>query len=187
MHPSRSEPTSGQLTLEIGRWSASLWSIAATAVSVVLILMLAKSTLSNNARADDWQQRAVAAEEIVGGLRVVIADRSAALNERTRQANALASTLDSNRGALRDSKSSLGSLSRRQNQLMADKIRAEKELQKLQSQHGTLYTAAQELDACSSGLQALVGKKAKPAARQARLDQCRLARASFQAFLKDAG
>ena len=58
MHPSRTESSSGQLTLEVGRWSASVWSIAATVVAVLLIVLLAKSTLTNNARADDWQQRA---------------------------------------------------------------------------------------------------------------------------------
>ena len=41
-------------------------------------------------------------------LRVVIADRSQALNERTRQANVLASTLASSRGALQETKVSVG-------------------------------------------------------------------------------
>ena len=78
-----------QLTLEVGRWSASVMSIAVTVVFVLVVGMLAKSNWSNNGRAEDWRARAIVAEEAAGGLRVVLADRSRVLNQRTRQANAL--------------------------------------------------------------------------------------------------
>ena len=97
-----------QLTLEVGRWSASVMSIAVTVVFVLVVGMLAKSNWANNGRAEDWRARAIVAEEAAGGLRVVLADRSRTLNQRTRQANALIETLASSRGALRQTKSSVG-------------------------------------------------------------------------------
>ena len=87
-----------QLTLEVGRWSASVMSIAVTVVFVLVVGMLAKSNWANNGRAEDWRARAIVAEEAAGGLRVVLADRSRVLNQRTRQANALIETLASSRG-----------------------------------------------------------------------------------------
>ena len=108
-----------------------------TAVFVLVVGMLANSVRKNNDRADDWQRRAVAAEEIAGGLRVVLADRSQALNERTRQANVLADTLASSRGALRETKSSVGTLARRQRQLATDKARVEAELRELRAQRAS--------------------------------------------------
>src|SRR5919204_6260199 len=109
MQTSRAERPE-QLTIEVGRWSASITTIAVTIVFVLVVGMLANSIRRNNARAEDWHRRAIAAEEIVGGLRAVIADRSQTLNQRTRQANELAATLASSRGALRQSKSSVGAL-----------------------------------------------------------------------------
>ena len=44
----------------------------------------------NHDRAEGWHQRAVAAEEVVSGQRIVIGQRSQALNLRTTQVNRLA-------------------------------------------------------------------------------------------------
>src|SRR4029453_2941853 len=114
-----------QLALEVGRWTVSLTTIAVTVVFVLVVGMLLNSVRTNNGRAEDWRRRAVAAEEVSGGLRVVIADRSRALNQRTRQANVLAATLASNRGALRQTKSRAGALAQQQRQLAGDFAQAE--------------------------------------------------------------
>lgn len=188
MHPSRAErPT--QLYLEVGGRSLSVTSIVVTLVFVLVVGMLANSVRKNNSRADDWQRRAVAAEEIVGGLRVVIAERSQALNERTVQANRLATGLDSSRGALQETKSSVGSLTRRQRQLAVDKARAETQVRKLESQRTALASAGAALNACSQGLEAIVASKPKPkpAAVKSRLTQCDRARSSFSSAREQTG
>jgi ABC-type transporter Mla subunit MlaD len=175
-----------QLAVEVGRWSVSVTTIAVTVVFVIVVGMFANSTRKNNDRAEDWRRRAVAAEEVVGGLRVVLADRSRALNQRTRQANELIDTLASNRGALRQSKVSLGALSRRQRQLASDRARAETERRKLQARQAALASATSALNACSQGLEAFVGSGKKPtaAARQSRLEQCSRAQARYRAYLQ---
>jgi hypothetical protein len=181
MHPTRAErPT--QLYLEIGGRSLSVRAMAVTVVFVLVVGMLATSLRKNNARAEDWRRRAVAAEEIIGGLRVVIAERSQALNARTVQANTLAAGLDTSRGALRETKSSVGSLTKRQQELAADKAETEKERQKLQTQQTALVSTAAALDACSEGLATLVQSKPKPkpADVQLRLTQCGKARERFE-------
>ena len=187
MEPYRAERPE-QLYLDIGRWSVSVWSIAVTLVFVLVVGMLTKSVWTNNARADDWRRRAIANEELVGGLRVVIAQRSKALNERTMQANTLAGTLDSSRGALRDTKSSVGSLTRRQRQLETEKTRANAELQTLRSRQAVLTSVTVELNACSERLESVVRKpKTKPATKQSWLAQCGQARASLESYLRGAG
>jgi chromosome segregation ATPase len=175
-----------QLTIEVGRWSASLTTIAVTIVFVLVVGMLANSVRKNNGRAEDWHRRAVAAEEIVGGLRVVLAERSQALNERTRQANLLAGTLASSRGALRETKSSVGSLTRRQRQLATDKARAEADLRKLRTQRAALQSVASALNACSQGLESVATRKPKatPAERQSAVATCDRAQARFTAVLE---
>jgi hypothetical protein len=174
-----------QLALEVGRWTVSVWTIAVTAVFVLVVGMLGNSVRKNNDRADDWQRRAVAAEEIVGGLRVVLSDRSRALNERTRQANALIETLASSRGALRETKSSVGSLARRQRQLATDKARVEAELRKLRAQRATLQSVASALSACSQSLEPLATARPrpKPATTKSSIASCDRAQARFAAAL----
>jgi hypothetical protein len=157
MHSSEVERP-GRLTLEVGRWSASVMSIAATIVFVLVVGMLAKSTWTNNDRAEDWRRRAVAAEEVVGGLRVVIAERSQALNQRTRQANVLATTLASSRGALQETKVSVGALTERQRRLAKANANANAERQQLKAQQKALVSVASALSACSQGLESVVGK-----------------------------
>ena len=171
-----------QLTLEVGRWSVSVTTLAVTIVFVLVVGMLANSVRTNNGRAEDWRRRAVAAEEVAGGLRVVIADRSRALNQRTRQANVLAATLASSRGALRQTKSSVGELTRQQRQLATDFARAETERRKLQAQRAALTSAASALSVCSQGLASVVAnaQRGKPKAELAKagplLAECSRAR-----------
>ena len=171
-----------QLTIEVGRWSASVTSIAVTVVFVLVVGMLANSVRANHARAEDWRHRAVAAEEVAGGLRIVLAERSRALNQRTRQANVLAATLASNRGALRASKVNVGALTRQQRQLATDFARTETERRKLQAQRGAFASVAAALSACSQGLASVVAdaQRGKPKVELAKagpfLAQCSRAR-----------
>jgi chromosome segregation ATPase len=186
---SQVEPRPEQLTLEVGRWSASVMSIAVTVVFVLVVGMLAKSTWTNNGRAEDWRARAIVAEEAAGGLRVVLADRSRVLNQRTRQANALIETLASSRGALRETKSSVGALARQRRQLAGDYARAETERRKLAGQRAALASVASALSACSSDLAAVVtdARSGKPKAVLAKatpqLAQCNRAQARLNAAL----
>lgn len=165
-----------QLTIEVGRWSASLTTILVTIVFVLVVGMLANSVRKNNGRAEDWHERAVAAEEIAGGLRVVLAERSQALNARTRQANTLAATLASSRGAV-------GTLTRRQRRLATDKARVDAELRTLRAQRAELQSVASALSACSQSLESVVTAKpkVKAAKAQASIASCDRAQARFRA------
>ena len=182
-----------QLTLEVGRWSASVMSIAVTVVFVLVVGMLAKSTWTNNGRAEDWRARAIVAEESSGGLRAVLADRSRVLNQRTRQANALIETLASSRGALRETKSSVGALARQRRQLAGDYARAETERRRLAAQSAALASVASALSACSQSLGAVVtdARRGKPKAVLAKagpqLSDCSRARARLDAALGQGG
>jgi len=138
-----------QLALEVGRWTVSLTTIAVTVVFVLVVGMLLNSVRVNNGRAEDWRRRAVAAEEVAGGLRVVLADRSKALNQRTRQANVFAATLASSRGALRQTKSRAGALAQQQRQLASDFAQAETARRKLTAQRAALAAVAAALSVCT--------------------------------------
>ena len=182
-----------QLTLEVGRFSASVTSIVVGIVFVLVVGMLANSVRKNNDRADDWRRRSLVAEEAVGGLRVVLAERSRALNERTRQANLLIGTLASSRGALRETKVNLGSLERRQRQLATQKAGAEAERRRLRAERAALASVASALSACSQGLATAVAQaqRAKPKAVLAKagpqLARCSRARARLGTVLGRGG
>ena len=179
-----------QLALEVGRWTVSLTTVAVTVVFVLVVGMLLNSARTNNDRAEDWRRRAVAAEEVAGGLRVVLADRSRALNQRTRQANVFAATLASSRGALRQTKSRAGALARQQRQLAGDFAQAETARRKLTAQRAALASVASALSACSQGLQSVVAaaQQGKPKAELARaapfLTRCNRARTRLGTALK---
>jgi chromosome segregation ATPase len=182
-----------QLTLEVAGYSASVISIAVTLVFVLVVGMLLNSNRTNNGRAEDWRRRAVAAEEVAGGLRVVLAERSQALNQRTRQANALVDTLASSRGALQDTKVSVSALTRRQRQLASQKAQAETERRQLQAQRAALAGVASALSTCSQSLAVAVAEaqRGKPkvvlAAAQPEVAECSRARARLSTVLKQAG
>ena len=182
-----------QLTLEVGRFSASVTSIVVTVVFVLVFGMLANSVRKNNDRAEDWRRRAVAAEEVVGGLRVVIEERSRTLNQRTRQANILTDTLATSRGALRETKVDLGALADRQRRLASEKARAETERRQLRAQRAVLASIASSLSACSQGLAAVVddARRGKPkqvlATATPFLTQCNRARGRLTTLRRQAG
>jgi hypothetical protein len=182
-----------RLAVEVGRWTVGVTTLAVTVVFVLVVGMLLNSNRQNNNRAEDWRHRAVAAEEVAGGLRVVIADRSKALNQRTRQANVLAATLASSRGKLRQSKSRAGALAEQQRQLATDFAQAETSRRKLSAQRAALASVAYALSACSQGLQSVVaaaqnGKpKAELAKAQPFVTQCTRARARLGAVRESGG
>lgn len=182
-----------QLALEVGRWSVSMTTLAVTVVFALVVGMLLNSNRQNNNRAEGWRHRAVAAEEVARGLRVVIADRSKTLNQRTRQANVLAATLASSRGKLRQSKSRAGALAQQQRQLASDFAQAETARRKLSAQRVALASVASTLSACSQGLQSVVaaaqnGKpKAELAKAQPFLTKCNRARTRLGAVRESAG
>ncbi|HEY1318424.1 MAG TPA: hypothetical protein VGF10_14460 [Gaiella sp.] len=167
-------------------------TLAVTVVFALVVGMLLNSNRHNNNRAGDWRRRAVAAEEVVGGLRVVLADRSKELNQRTRQANVLAATLAASRGELRQSKSRAGDLAEQQRRLASDFAQAETSRRKLATQRAALASVATSLSSCSQGLQSVVaaaqsGKpKAELAKAQPFLTQCSRARARLGAVRESA-
>ena len=182
-----------QLTLEVGRYSASVMSIAVGVVFFLVVVMLFNSNRTNNNRAEDWRRRAIAAEEVAGGLRVVLADRSRTLNQRTRQANLMVDALASSRGALRETKLDLGVLSQRQRQLASQSARTEAERRKLQAQRAALASVATALSACSQGLAGVVADaqngqpKAALAKAQPHLTKCARAQARLRTVRENAG
>jgi chromosome segregation ATPase len=187
MEPLSWKAISGLVTLEPLSWKAK-------AALVALAVVIAVGTLglvvrSNKDRAEDWHRRAIAAEESVGGLRVVIGERSRALNRRTAQANQLVSKLDSTRAALRRSKVSVGALTERQRRLSAENASIEKERRKLRTRQAALVTIASKLSTCTKSLgggsSAAKGKNRVTAA--SRLASCRRAGASLDAYLEQFG
>jgi chromosome segregation ATPase len=176
------------MELELNGWKVKAALI--TLLVVVVCAPFARASMSNKGRADDWRKRAIVAEEAVGGLRVVIAQRSRALNERTVQANQLASQLDSRGMALQKTKYSVGTLTRRQRALTNANTRVTTERNQLRSRLAKAEALASRLRACSENLAAVVasatGKKAAAVTAKAQplVDSCRKASAGFQAYVE---
>jgi len=167
------------------------WKIKAALIGVALLVVavpLARASHANRDRADDWRRRALVAEESVAGLRVVIVERSRALNERTVQANQLATAARSNGDALRQSKASLGTLTRRQQALAKQNAGLTKERQALRARLASLESIAAKLNACVGGAVAAPAKRtpAVAAADKARVERCKRVAASFDAYRKQA-
>jgi hypothetical protein len=171
------------------------WKVKAALIALLVVVVcapFARASMSNKGRADDWRRRAVVAEEAVGGLRLVIAERSRALNQRTLQANQLANRLDSRGMVLAKTKGNVGTLTRRQSELTAENTRARTESKKLRTRLATTEALARKLNACSQDLTAALawskGKKpaAIAAAVQPLVKSCRDAGSSFDAYLKKA-
>ena len=159
------------------------WKVKAALVAVAVVVIAApfvRATMSNKSRAEDWHRRAVVAEESVNGLRVVIAERSRALNRRTLQANRLASELQSNGSALRRSKVSVGTLTRRRQELASENARLAKQHRQLQRQLARLEAVARQLGACARASAATGTKSADARSRRA---SCTRASASLNAYL----
>jgi len=165
------------------------WKVKAALLALALLVVtlpLARSVKANKDRAEDWHRRAVVAEESVNGLRVVIVERSRALNRRTLQANLLATQLHSNGSALRRSKASVGTLSRRQRELAKENARVESQRRKLQSQLTTLEGIAGQLSACATPGKASA-KGSRTITARSRKAACGRAGASFDAYLEHFG
>jgi hypothetical protein len=148
---------------------------------------LARASHANRDRADDWRRRALVAEESVEGLRVVIVERSRALNERTIQANQLAGAARSKGDALRQSKATAGTLAKRQQALAKRNASLTKEGRALRAQLASLESIATKLDACLAGSTTTAAKT--PAARAAareRAERCKQVEASFDAYRKQS-
>jgi hypothetical protein len=169
------------------------WKVKAALIALLVVVVcapFARASMSNKGRADDWRKRAVVAEEAVGGLRVVIAQRSRALNERTVQANQLAAQLDSRGMVLQKTKSSVGTLTRRQRALADTNARVTTERNQLRGRLAKAESLGARLRACNDDLTAVVasakGKKAAAVSTQAQplVDSCRKASAAFEAHLE---
>jgi hypothetical protein len=167
------------------------WKVKAALVGLLILVVaapLAHAVKANKDRAEDWHRRAVVAEESVTGLRVVIVQRSRALNRRTLQANQLVGRLHSNGMALRRSKVSVGALSRRQRDLSNENVRIESERRQLASQLATLARFGSTLSACTKSLGgtpvSAQGKRTTAAVARSRLAGCKKASARFDAYLE---
>jgi hypothetical protein len=172
------------MEVELQGWKVKL-ALAAMA-AVIVVLPFARAAMVNHGRAEDWHRRAVVAEESVGGLRAVIAERSRALNQRTIQANRLATTADANGTALRRSKVSVGALIRRQQELTRGYARTVQERDRLRSRLATAERLGSTLSACAKGTEAPSPGKRTTAAAKSRLASCKRASASFDAYLRQA-
>ena len=171
------------------------WKVKAALIALLVVVVcapFARASMSNKGRADDWRKRAVVAEEAVGGLRVVIAQRSRALNERTVQANQLASRLDTRGMALQKTKSSVGTLTRRQRALTNANTRVTTERNQLRSRLARAEALASRLGACSEQLAGVVvaakGKKAAATAADAQplVESCRKVGVALDAYRKQS-
>ena len=172
------------MELELQGWKVKL--ALGALVLVVVAAPFVRAVYTNRGRAEDWHRRAIVAEESVAGLRVVIVERSRALNRRTVQANQLVSELHSTRAALRRSKVDVGTLTRRQRELANENARIEKERRKLQTRQAALETIASKLSACAKSLDGVQGKRPRTisATASSRLASCRRAGASLDAYLE---
>jgi hypothetical protein len=106
----------------------------------------------NRERATDWRQRSISLEEQVDGLRVLIGERTEALNERTRQANAVAASLRTTRRALKRSEGDVSSLSKRQRELASEKAQLQDERRMLEQQASALAGVASSYIDCKNSL-----------------------------------
>jgi hypothetical protein len=164
------------------------WRIKAVLVAVALLVVavpFARASHANRDRADDWRRRALVAEESVAGLRVVIVERSRLLNQRTVQANQLATSARSSGDALRQSKQSVGSLTKRQETLAKQNASLSKERSALRAQLTSLEAIASKLDGCLADMETAKTAGTPPAERAAarkRASQCKQVEASFQAY-----
>lgn len=178
------------MELELNGWKVKLALIAL--VVVVVAAPLARASKSNKDRAEGWHRRAVVAEEAVGGLRAVIAERSRALNERTLQANQLASRLDSSGLLLEKSKDSVGTLAKRQRSLATENKRVAAERKQLATRLATLEALSAKLRSCTEDLTNAIGPATPKTAKavfvktKPLVASCRDANASFDKYLENA-
>ena len=138
------------------RWTRAL-AVALSLAVLAGIGVLGVAVKTNRDRAEAWRDRAITAAEVVDGQRVLIGQRSAALNRRTTQVNRLAGKLRTTRAALRRSEGDVSSLARRQRELANEKARVEDERRQLQAQQAALYAVASDVIECNGGLFDVLG------------------------------
>lgn len=176
------------LELELEDWRIRA-GLAALTVLVVLV-PLALVVKANKDRAEDWRRRSVIAEESVAGLRHVIVARSRDLNSRTVSANKLAGRAESSGVALRQSKKSVGALTRRQRELVSENARMASESRKVRSQLAALEQIGATLSGCArevgvAGRTATTkGQRKTAAVAKSRAAACTQASARFDAYLE---
>lgn len=132
------------------------WRLVASASLAGLLLVaagwFAYAAHANAESAGGWKQRSIELDEQVNGLRILIGERSAQLNVRTRQANRLANNLRATRTALERSEGDVTSLARRQRELANEKAQLEDQRRALQQQAGALAEIAGRYISCKSSL-----------------------------------
>jgi septal ring factor EnvC (AmiA/AmiB activator) len=110
----------------------------------------------NRERADRWEVRASALQRDLTDLNNILVTRSDELNERTAQANSLATKVETLQQAVNRSEKDVHSLERRQRQLANEKAQVEDQRGALALQAATLQTVAQTYSDCSHGLNNLL-------------------------------
>ncbi|MCZ7589210.1 MAG: hypothetical protein M5U27_10245 [Gaiella sp.] len=161
------------------------WKVKAALVALAVLVVtapLARAVASNKGRAEDWHKRAIVAEESVGGLRAVIAERSRELNRRTIQANRLAARVDANGTALQRSKVSVGALTRRQRELARNVARVSTERDRLRSRLAAAERIGVTLSACAKDAATSPRGTRTEAADRSRLAACKRASERFDAL-----
>ena len=142
--------------MDPGRRRRIAWATL-TVAALCVFGLLALALKQNRDRAEGWRQRAIAAAEIVEGQRVVIGQRSRALNQRTTQVNTLTAKVRTTRTALRRSEGDVTQLARRQRQLANEKARVEDQRRQLEAQQAALTGVASGFLACNNGLVDVLG------------------------------
>jgi septal ring factor EnvC (AmiA/AmiB activator) len=167
MSENLSEVPSGQLAFEgeeqpsptqVRRRRKLLIALAAVVAAVLLVTAGGASYLAfvNRERADRWHVRAAALQRDLTELNDILVTRSDDLNERTAQANGLATKVENLQQAVNRSEKDVHSLERRQRQLANEKAQVEDQRGQLALQAATLQTVAQTYSDCSRGLSNLL-------------------------------
>ena len=139
---------------------SSWWLWGAVAIALLALAFASGAAYlayENEARADDWEQRAFQLERNTEQLNGLLSERSTQLNERTRELNKLAATVTRQQNALTRSESDVESLSQRQRELAAEKARVEDSRAALAQQSSALEGVADALVVCNAGLFQLFG------------------------------
>lgn len=112
--------------------------------------------VSNDARADQWQERSTELERNVRTLNRLLVNRTARLNKRVRQLNVMAAKVKKASAALVRSESDVQALEERQRELANEKAQIEDERGLLYEQGEAIAEVASAYIRCNGGLNDLV-------------------------------
>jgi hypothetical protein len=112
---------------------------------------------TNYDRADRWERRASTLERNVRSLNDLLVVRSAGLNARTREVNAMAAKVKSARRALLRSEADVATLARRQRELANEKAQVEDARAQLAAETTALEDVASAFIDCKDGLIDVLG------------------------------